>query len=191
MSLQIIYPMSSIKNSFHRFIDLQICKSYFMIKEAAKSLGRGRVMELLYIFLLIMADQLTKLIAKINLYPDVNIDLISGYLSLTYLENRGAAFGIFKNKKFFLIGLTSIVIAFMIYYLLKNKDISKYMKISLILIISGAIGNLIDRITKGYVVDFIHFYIKNIFDWPVFNVADIFVVCGTILLGAIILLSKE
>lgn len=162
-----------------------------MIKEAAKSLDRGRIMELLYIFLLIMADQLTKLIAKINLYPDVNIDLISGYLSLTYLENRGAAFGIFKNKKFFLVGLTSLVIAFMIYYLLKNKDISKYMKISLILIISGAIGNLIDRITKGYVVDFIHFYIKNIFDWPVFNVADIFVVCGTILLGAIILLAKE
>lgn len=75
----------------------------------------------------------------------------------------------------------------MLYYLLKHKETSKYIKISLILIISGAIGNFIDRITKGYVVDFIHFYIKNIFDWPVFNVADIFVVCGTILLAVIIL----
>lgn len=143
-------------------------------------------MELFYIFLLVLIDQFTKLIAKLNLYPDGNINIISGYLSLTYLENRGQPLEYLKTKVF-LVGVTSVVIAFMLYYLLKHKETSKYIKISLILIISGAIGNFIDRITKGYVVDFIHFYIKNIFDWPVFNVADIFVVCGTILLAVIIL----
>lgn len=148
-------------------------------------------MELFYIFIIVMADQITKLIAKQNLYPDVTINLIPGYLSLTYLENRGAAFGIFRNKKFFLIGLTALVIAFMLYYLLKNRNMTKLMKLSFILIISGAIGNLIDRVFRGYVVDFIHFYIKNVFDWPVFNIADICVVCGTILLAAVMLFSKE
>ncbi|QCX32552.1 signal peptidase II [Caloramator sp. E03] len=148
-------------------------------------------MEVFWILLLVFIDQLTKLLAKLNLYPDGNINLITGYLSLTYLENRGAAFGIFKNKKFFLVGLTSVVIALMLYYLLKNKGLSKYIKLSLILIISGAIGNLIDRIMKGYVIDFIHFYIKNIFDWPVFNFADILVVCGTIMLSIIIIFVKE
>lgn len=148
-------------------------------------------MEVFWILLLVFIDQFTKLLAKLNLYPDGNINLITGYLSLTYLENRGAAFGIFKNKKLFLVGLTSIVIALMLYYLLKNKGLSKYIKLSLIMIISGAIGNLIDRIMKGYVIDFIHFYIKNIFDWPVFNFADILVVCGTIMLSIIIMLVKE
>lgn len=148
-------------------------------------------MEFLFIGLIIVLDQVTKYLAKTRLMDNINIDLIQGYFSLTYVENRGAAFGILRDKKFILVGITALIVAFMIYYLIKNKNMGKWMKISLVLIIAGAIGNLIDRVSLGYVVDFFHFYIKNIFDWPVFNVADISVVCGTILLAINLLFSKE
>jgi signal peptidase II len=148
-------------------------------------------MVFLYIILIITLDQATKFLAKANFYPYNDLELIPGIFELTYLENRGAAFGMFRDKKFLLIGVTAIVIAFMIYYLIKNKDLSKWVKLSLILIIGGAIGNLIDRIYLGYVVDFFHFYVEGVFDFPVFNVADIGVVCGTILLSINLLFAKE
>jgi signal peptidase II len=148
-------------------------------------------MEFLIITLIIILDRITKYAAKVFLFPDNNLDLINGYLSLTYLENRGAAFGIFKNKKFLLIGVTAIVIALLIYYLIKNRNMNKYLKIGLTLIIAGAIGNLIDRVMLGYVIDFIHFQVRNIFDWPVFNVADISVVCGSAILALSLIIGKE
>lgn len=147
-------------------------------------------MELIYILLLVFIDRITKYFAELKLM-EKTIALIPNCFELTYLENRGAAFGIFKNKKILLIGATIIVVAFMIYYLLKNRGMNKWMKLSFILIISGAIGNLIDRIYRGYVIDFFHFYIGHVFDWPVFNIADICVVCGTILLAVILLFTKE
>jgi signal peptidase II len=148
-------------------------------------------MDFILISIIIILDRITKYAAKAFLFPDRNLDLINGYLSFTYLENRGAAFGIFKNKKFLLIGVTAVIIALLIYYLIRNRNMNKYLKIGLILIIAGAIGNLIDRVMLGYVVDFIHFQIKNIFDWPVFNVADISVVCGSFILALSLMLGKE
>jgi signal peptidase II len=148
-------------------------------------------MGILYIVVIIVLDQVTKYLAKISFYPNKDLDIIPGLFELTYLENRGAAFGMFRDKKFLLVGITSIVILFMIYYLIKNKNLSKWIKLCLILIIGGAIGNLIDRIYLGYVVDFFHFYVKGVFDFPVFNVADISVVCGTILLSINLLFAKE
>jgi signal peptidase II len=148
-------------------------------------------MKFLYIALIVIFDQITKFAAKNILKPVSNIDLIPGYFSLSYVENRGAAFGIFRGNKILLIGLTSLVTIFILYYIITNKNLNKYFKLSLIFIAAGAIGNLIDRITLGYVVDFFHFYIKNIFDWPVFNIADMSVVCGTILLVLNIIFVKE
>lgn len=148
-------------------------------------------MSFIYIIIIIILDQITKYIARLKLSIVGDISLIPKCLSFTYVENEGAAFGIFKNRKFLLVGVTGIVTAVMIFYLIKNKNLNKYVKISLSLIIAGAIGNLIDRIYFGFVTDFIHFYIGNIFDWPVFNVADISVVCGTILLAVMLLFQKE
>lgn len=148
-------------------------------------------MSFLYISLIIILDQVTKFAAKTKLKPANNVDLVQGYFSLSYVENRGAAFGIFKGNMILLIGVTSLVTLFIIFYIIKYKNINKYFRLSLILIAAGAIGNLIDRITLGYVVDFFHFYIKDIFDWPVFNIADISVVCGTILLALNIIFVKE
>lgn len=147
-------------------------------------------MELIYILLIVLIDRITKYYAGLKLMEKA-ITIIPKCFELTYLENQGAAFGIFKNKKILLIGATIAIVAFMIYYLLKNRDMNKWMKLSFILIISGAIGNLADRISKGFVVDFFHFYLGKVFDFPVFNVADICIVCGTILLAVILLFIKE
>ena len=127
---------------------------------------------------IIFFDQITKLLAQKNLQPIGNIDIIKGLFSLTYVENRGAAFGIFKNKKFLLVGITTGVVIAMI-------------RLSFILIIAGAIGNLIDRVYLSYVVDYFHLYIGSVFDWPVFNIADISVVTGTILLAVSIIFDKQ
>ncbi|SEF68314.1 signal peptidase II [Caloramator fervidus] len=148
-------------------------------------------MQLFYIALIIFIDHLTKYLAKIKFSSGKELTLIQNYLEFTYVENRGAAFGILKEKKFFLVGFTILAVSYMLYYLVANKNLNKWYRVSLILIISGAIGNLIDRIFRGYVIDFIHFYIKNIFDWPVFNVADISVVLGSILLGISMIFIKE
>lgn len=140
-------------------------------------------MEFVIISLLVLIDQITKYIAKNYLIIRQPINILEGFLNLVYVENRGAAFGIFRDKKIILIGFTSLVIAGLIYYLYKNKGKDKIIDICLILVIAGAIGNLIDRVFLSYVVDFIHFYIRDVFDWPVFNFADIYVSIGAVLLS--------
>ena len=104
------------------------------------------------------------------------------------MENRGAAFGIMQNKQWFFILITLILIIAMILYILKVKPQDILLKLSLSFIIGGGIGNLIDRVFKGYVVDFIDLRIIN---YPVFNIADCFVVIGAVLLCVYILFSKE
>ncbi|MEG0371749.1 MAG: signal peptidase II [Clostridium sp.] len=145
----------------------------------------------LWILGLVFLDQVTKYAAKCTFQGASDKVLVDGIFSLTYLENRGAAFGIFKDEKIILIGLTAIVIIALIIYLFKGKGITRPINIALILILGGAIGNLIDRVFLGYVIDFSHFYIGNVFDWPVFNIADTCVVIGTVLMAVSILFSKE
>lgn len=144
----------------------------------------------LWILGLVVFDQVTKYLAKFYFESGADKVIIDGLFSLTYLENRGAAFGIFKDQKFILVGLTSVVIIALIIYLYKGH-VTKYLRVALILIIGGSIGNLIDRVFQGYVIDFFHFYMKDVFDFPVFNIADISVVCGTALMAIVILFSKE
>ncbi|MEF9933694.1 MAG: signal peptidase II [Clostridium sp.] len=145
----------------------------------------------LMIFILVLLDQGSKYLANVTLKGQSDIVLVKGLFSLTYLENRGAAFGMFQNNKFILVGLTSLVIIGLIIFLYKEKRLTKTLKISIILIIGGAIGNLIDRVFLGYVIDYFHFYITDIFDWPVFNIADICVVIGTGLMAISILFAKD
>jgi len=147
-------------------------------------------MEFLYIGIILLIDQVSKILVKMKLKPVDNIDLINDFFSLTYVENTGAAFGKFSGYRFLLIGVTSCVVMFMLIYLIKNKNINQFLRVGMILVIAGAIGNLIDRIYMGYVVDFIHFYTKSR-DLPVFNVADISVVIGTFILATSLLFSKE
>ena len=119
-------------------------------------------------------DQFTKYLAVEHLRNQNPLVLIKGVFELLYLENRGAAFGMFQNKQIiFVIGAIIILIAGL-YFWQKMPWSPKYLplRIVCVLICAGAIGNLIDRLSRNYVVDF--FYFKLI-DFPVFNVADIYV----------------
>lgn len=144
-------------------------------------------MEIVIIILGIILDRVTKLWALNVLKPDNDIIVIKNYFQLAYLENRGAAFGIFQNKIVFLSLFTIILIIGLSVYLYKNRKKSKLLSVSLSLIISGALGNFYDRVVYKYVVDFICVHYKDAYYFPTFNVADIFVVCGTILLAIYIL----
>ncbi len=136
------------------------------------------------LIILIIFDMITKFLAETYLMDTEGISLIDGVLRLYYLENTGAAFGIFKNMQPFFIVLTLVFLAIAVSLLLKIPKTRRYfpMCTALIFLMAGAIGNFIDRITKAYVVDFIYF---EIIDFPVFNVADIYVTLSVI---AIVLL---
>ena len=126
-------------------------------------------------------DQLTKLLAVKNLKGKADIPLIPDVLYFQYLENRGAAFGIFQDQKIFLVLLTSVC-----YVLWKIPADKKYIYLKLLcfLITAGGIGNLIDRVRLDYVIDFIYF---APIDFPVFNVADIYVSVGMVFLFIVVL----
>lgn len=139
--------------------------------------------------LLIALDQLSKAWAYSALYGLGSIQIIPNVLNFTLVKNTGAAFGLLQDygwaRWFFLI-FTLIVIGIIIlaYRKLPDTKIYNYVRICLIFITAGAIGNYIDRLRLGYVVDFIQAAFIN---FPVFNLADIFVVAGTLCLGVIMI----
>ncbi|NFJ16316.1 signal peptidase II [Clostridium botulinum] len=147
-------------------------------------------MVIIVLILGIFLDRISKIWALNTLASGKDIVVIKNLFTFSYLENRGAAFGIFQNRLIFLSLITAIVILGVVYFIVKYKPTSKLLKISLSLIISGAIGNLIDRIYYKFVVDFIMLHYKDVYYFPTFNVADMLVVIGTILL-AIYILKEE
>lgn len=133
---------------------------------------------ILIILGLIGLDQISKFLAVKYLVNIGSIPIIKDIFHLTYVENRGAAFGMFQNNQMIFVVVALAACIFGLYYLYK-KQLNLLGKSAIILIISGAIGNLIDRVRLGFVVDYFDFRIV----WNyVFNVADVFVVIGTILL---------
>ncbi|KOM97310.1 signal peptidase [Clostridium botulinum] len=147
-------------------------------------------MGIIVLILGIFLDRISKIWALNTLASGKDIVVIKNLFTFSYLENRGAAFGIFQNRLIFLSLITAIVIFGVVYFIVKYKPTSKLLKISLSLIISGAIGNLIDRIYYKFVVDFIMLHYKDVYYFPTFNVADMLVVIGTVLL-AIYILKEE
>lgn len=139
------------------------------------------------IILLIIVDQMTKISIKDYLQTKGSITIIENFFNLTYVENRGAAFGIFQNGQIFFVAIAVIVVIAGLYFLHRAKT-TILGKISVCMILAGAIGNLIDRIRLGYVIDFFDFR----FIWSyVFNFADILVVVGTFLLCLYIIISGK
>ncbi len=148
---------------------------------------------LLYIIVIsivIALDQLSKYLVVIYLKPQKSIALIEDVLHLTYSENTGAAFSILRDKQQFLVIVTMLAMLLMTGYLFKWSQTSGNLlqKICLALIIGGGIGNLIDRIRLSYVVDFIDFRLIN---FAVFNIADSFIVVGSIGLLLLVLFNIE
>ena len=129
---------------------------------------------------IIMLDQISKLIMI-----DKNINIIPQILSFLYTQNTGMAFGLISNNIIFVIIFNIVILGIIIKFLKENNDSIDYtVLVSLILIVSGGIGNLIDRILRGYVVDFIKFDFIN---FPIFNVADISVTIGVLILIIVII----
>ena len=146
------------------------------------SIGTG----IIFFVLLVMIDQLTKKWAVLFLKGQDPVILIKNVFQLYYLENHGAAFGILEGKSAVFICITLIVLALIVYFSVRIPFQRKYriLRIFIVLIAAGALGNFIDRITQHYVVDFFYFCL---IDFPVFNVADIYVTCATVLLIVTIL----
>ena len=138
------------------------------------------IIPIIAIVLGVALDQYTKALAVKHL-ADGPIPLIEGVFELKYLENRGAAFGMLQNQQTFFLIVTIITLILMTILYIRMPHTKRFLplRICLVSIVAGAIGNMIDRVTLKYVIDF--FYFKLI-DFPIFNVADIFATCASILL---------
>ncbi|MBN2245357.1 MAG: signal peptidase II [Candidatus Aminicenantes bacterium] len=157
------------------------------------------MMRIKYYYLLILGivaiDHLTKFMIVANLSQFQSITIIPGFFKLVHVKNNGAVFGFLSNsgKPWVFTVLTivsSMALLLVIYYfhIVSAKD--KVFKFALALILAGALGNLIDRIIRGYVVDFLHFYVKK-WQWPSFNLADSCITIGAIILLYIFFIRKK
>ena len=136
---------------------------------------------------LLVLDRITKVWANMWLINEGSIDFIKGLLGFTYVENKGVAFGMLSDKLYIVLPITIIIVIICIGIYLKYKGQSKLFDTSLLFIIRGAIGNIADKITRGFVVDFIEF---RFMDFPVFNLADIYVCVGAALLVIYVLFGE-
>lgn len=144
----------------------------------------------LIIIISVISDQATKFWAADVLKNGNSIKIIGNFLRFTYAENKGAAFSILQNQRVFFLVITVVMLVFLAFIYFKTKNISKLSKLSIAMIIGGAIGNFIDRFRLGYVIDFIDVRFGSFYNFPIFNIADSFVVCGTILMVILILFNK-
>ena len=127
---------------------------------------------------IIAADQLIKYFVNTGLKPVGEVSVIDGLFKLVYVENRGVAFGMFKDMRWIFVALTSVLLLIIIIYMFKKRPSGKFFYICAGLIIGGGIGNLIDRVIYGYVID----YLSVSFFPPVCNFADYCITIGVILL---------
>lgn len=134
--------------------------------------------------IVLIIDQLTKLVITGNMVLYEDIPVISGFFHITYVRNTGMAWSLLSGKQFFLSIMAAIAIGVMVYYLMYKKP-DKLTIVALGLMIGGAAGNLIDRLVLNYVRDFLNFYIFG-YDFPVFNIADCALCIGV---GLLILAS--
>ena len=135
--------------------------------------------------LVIVIDQITKHIAVENLSKG-SIEIIKGFFHLTYVQNSGAAFGVLQNGKLLFLFVTPVIIVSILVYLFLYARRNHVLSTASALIIGGALGNYIDRIRLGYVVDFLDFRV-----WPVFNIADSAVVVGTCIFAFYVIFISE
>lgn len=147
------------------------------------------------ILALLSIDQLTKALVARSIPFQSSQSVIPGFLDLTHIRNRGAIFGFFSHSEsrilFIFLTLVSLVaLGLVLYYFFKTPSSQRFMKISLSIILAGALGNLIDRVFRGYVIDFLDFYIKS-WHWPSFNVADACITTGAFLLIFILVFKRS
>lgn len=129
----------------------------------------------------IIIDQITKLLIKNYIDLNSSVILIKNFFNLTYVRNIGAAWSILSGSRFLLILIALIVLLCIYFFLIKGEKLKKLEIVYYGMLIGGIIGNLIDRIIFGYVIDYLDFYIFE-YNFPVFNLADSFIVISVILM---------
>ena len=147
---------------------------------------RGRSKYLVFIAVFLAVDQVTKYAIFRSINPYGVRSVIPGFFDLVHVQNKGAILGIFAkaNSSFMFVLLTLLsltALGLVFYYFIKTPVSEKLMNISLSLILAGALGNQVDRILRGYVIDFLDFYFWG-WHWPSFNVADSCISIGAVLL---------
>jgi signal peptidase II len=143
----------------------------------------------MYIFIgiaLVIIDQIFKYMVNINMSLGQSYPLIKDFLAITYVKNTGIAFGLFKNNNLFMILVISLIIIILLYFYNKEKNKVFSLKIAITMLISGVVGNLIDRIYYGFIVDYIDFSF-----WPAFNLADSLIVIGSSTLAVYLIFQVE
>lgn len=141
---------------------------------------------LIVILIVVISDQLSKYYISHVLLPQMSVPVIPQIFHITYILNAGAAFGILENKRLLFIIIALFILAGVGYFYRKIPQQYRLFRLGIGLMAGGAIGNLIDRIATGYVIDFFDFRI-----WPVFNIADMAIVCGVIMMIYTILFMKK
>jgi len=137
--------------------------------------------------LVLLFDCLTKWVVRVKLDPIQPMELIPGFLRLSYWENSGVAFGLFDAvtsvwKPYILAAMAVVAVVVIFVYGAHMPQERKLLQLSLAVIMGGILGNFVDRIVRGYVIDFIDFHIYDTFRWPTFNVADSAITIGIALL---------
>lgn len=148
------------------------------------------VLPIVYVIALLSIDQFTKYLASTHLAPVGELVLLDGVFSLLYHENTGMAFGLLQGGRWIFVGLTMVAMGFFIYFYtsLPKTRYHNVIRFFLLMLIGGALGNFVDRLIQGYVVDFFYFKLIN---FPIFNVADVFLVVSVFVLAAMMLFVKE
>ncbi len=149
---------------------------------------------LIICFCVLLADQWTKTMVREQIPLYHGIEVIGGIFNLTHVRNTGGAFGVFGGERralgsFFFVAVSLIAIGILLYLFIKVKESEKTLALSFSLVLSGAIGNLIDRFRYGEVIDFFDFHLRS-YHWPAFNIADA-AICVGIGLMALELLVKD
>lgn len=136
----------------------------------------------IFVFSLFAAliDQIVKLLIISNLKLSESIVVINNFFYLSYLQNEGSAFNLLTVNKWFFVFLSLLALYVIIKYFIIDENITKMEALAYILIIGGIVGNLIDRLSYGYIIDYIDIFIGH-YNYPVFNLADSFIVIGVII----------
>ena len=147
---------------------------------------KNSILACISILLLIGLDQIVKFLITSHMALYDTIPVIKQVFHITYIQNKGAAWGSLQGKRYFLLAITILVLAFLVYFYVRMLKLNRYkdLRILFIFVFSGAVGNMIDRIRLGYVIDMFDFRLIN---FPVFNVADIYVTVAAFLLVILIL----
>ena len=156
---------------------------------------KQRIPYFVLILVLVIADQFTKAMIARNIILNSSKEIIPGFFHLIHIRNKGAIFGFFSQSGnryvFLLLTLASLTaLGLVVYYFSKAPRDEKLLRVSLSLIMAGALGNFIDRVFKGYVIDFLDVSVRG-WHWPSFNVADSCISIGAVLLVFIFLFKRS